>query len=59
MRVAIAQISPVLLGRSFAKINIITNTTIAAVTPLWALMESDGNLSKQLFGYDHDATRAE
>ncbi|MFH1745775.1 MAG: hypothetical protein ABIG44_01895 [Planctomycetota bacterium] len=30
----------------------------AVVTPPWTLMESDGQLSKQLLGYDHDATRA-
>ncbi|MBU0639683.1 MAG: hypothetical protein KKB50_12525 [Planctomycetes bacterium] len=30
----------------------------AIVTPPWTLMESDGVLSKQLLGYDHDATRA-
>jgi hypothetical protein len=30
----------------------------AAVTPPWTLMESDGELSKQALGYDHDATRA-
>jgi hypothetical protein len=30
----------------------------AAVTPPWTLMESDGRLSRQLLGYDHDATRA-
>jgi len=30
----------------------------AVVTPPWTLMESDGVLSKQALGYDHDATRA-
>lgn len=30
----------------------------AVVTPPWTLMESDGKLSRQLLGYDHDATRA-
>lgn len=30
----------------------------AVVTPPWTLMESDGRLSRQLLGYDHDATRA-
>jgi hypothetical protein len=30
----------------------------AAVTPPWAVMESDGELSRQALGYDHDATRA-
>ena len=28
----------------------------AIVTPPWTLMESDGNLSRQMLGYDHDAT---
>ena len=27
-----------------------------AVTPPWTVMESDGQLSRQLLGYDHDAT---
>jgi hypothetical protein len=27
----------------------------AVVTPPWTLMESDGRLSRQLLGYDHDA----
>ncbi|MBU0618321.1 MAG: hypothetical protein KKI02_11430 [Planctomycetes bacterium] len=31
----------------------------AAVTPPCVLMESDGRLSRQTLGYDHDATRAE
>ncbi|MGD8453089.1 MAG: hypothetical protein PVJ57_14820 [Phycisphaerae bacterium] len=30
----------------------------AVVTPPWTLMESDGKLSRQILGYDHDATRA-
>jgi hypothetical protein len=30
----------------------------AVVTPPWTLMESDGRLSRQALGYDHDATRA-
>lgn len=30
----------------------------AAVTPPWVLMESDGRISRQVLGYDHDATRA-
>lgn len=30
----------------------------ATVTPPWTLMESDGVLSRQALGYDHDATRA-
>ena len=30
----------------------------AVVTPPWTLMESDGELSQQALGYDHDATRA-
>lgn len=30
----------------------------AAVTPPWVLMESDGRISRQALGYDHDATRA-
>lgn len=30
----------------------------AIVTPPWTLMVSDGRLSKQALGYDHDATRA-
>ena len=30
----------------------------AVVTPPWTLMESDGELSRQALGYDHDATRA-
>ena len=30
----------------------------AAVTPPWTLMESDGRISRQALGYDHDATRA-
>lgn len=30
----------------------------AVVTPPWTLMESDGRLSHQALGYDHDATRA-
>lgn len=29
------------------------------VTPPWTLMESDGVLSRQALGYDHDATRAD
>lgn len=31
----------------------------AVVTPPWTLMESDGRVSRQALGYDHDATRAE
>ncbi len=31
----------------------------AVVTPPWTLMESDGRISRQALGYDHDATRAE
>jgi hypothetical protein len=30
----------------------------AVVTPPWTLMESDGRISRQALGYDHDATRA-
>jgi len=30
----------------------------AVVTPPWTLMASDGRLSRQALGYDHDATRA-
>jgi len=30
----------------------------AVVTPPWTLMESDGVVSRQALGYDHDATRA-
>lgn len=30
----------------------------AVVTPPWTLMESDGVLSRQALGYDHDAQRA-
>ncbi len=30
----------------------------AAVTPPWSAMESDGVISRQALGYDHDATRA-
>jgi hypothetical protein len=30
----------------------------AVVTPPWILMESDGRLSRQALGYDHDAARA-
>lgn len=30
----------------------------AVVTPPWTLMESDGRVSRQVLGYDHDATRA-
>lgn len=30
----------------------------AVVTPPWTLMESDGELSEQCLGYDHDAERA-
>jgi hypothetical protein len=30
----------------------------AIVTPPWTLMKSDGELSRQALGYDHDATRA-
>jgi len=30
----------------------------AVVTPPWTLMESDGRLSRQALGYDHDAARA-
>jgi len=30
----------------------------AVVTPPWTLLESDGRLSRQILGYDHDATRA-
>ena len=30
----------------------------AVVTPPWTLMESDGKLSPQLLGYDHDATKS-
>ena len=29
----------------------------AVVTPPWQAMESDGRLSRQILGYDHDATR--
>ena len=29
----------------------------AVVTPPWTLMESDGQLSRQILGYDHDASR--
>lgn len=31
----------------------------AVVTPPWTLMESDGAISRQALGYDHDATRAQ
>lgn len=31
----------------------------AVVTPPWTLMESDGQISRQALGPDHDATRAE
>ncbi|MFQ5805991.1 MAG: hypothetical protein ACE5I3_06030 [Phycisphaerae bacterium] len=31
----------------------------AVVTPPWTLMESDGRISRQALGYDHDATRAD
>lgn len=31
----------------------------APATPPWTLMESDGHLSKQALGYDHDAARAD
>ncbi len=30
----------------------------AVVTPPWTIMESDGFLSRQALGYDHDASRA-
>ncbi len=30
----------------------------AIVTPPWTLMESDGRLSQQMLGYDHDATKS-
>jgi len=30
----------------------------AVVTPPWTIMESDGRLSRQALGYDHDAERA-
>ncbi len=31
----------------------------AVVTPPWTLMESDGRISRQALGYDHDAARAD
>ncbi len=47
----------VALPYSFGRytINWIFLPVSAIVTPPWTLMESDGRLSKQLLGYDHDA----
>lgn len=38
-------------------LNSIALPVSAVVTPPWTLMESDGELSKQCLGYDHDAQR--
>lgn len=39
-------------------LNIVAYPVSLVVTPPWTLMESDGQLSKQALGYDHDAARA-
>lgn len=36
-------------------LNLIALPVSAVVTPPWTAMESDGRLSRQLLGYDHDA----
>lgn len=38
--------------------NVLLFPASVVVTPPWTIMESDGRLSKQLLGYDHDATPA-
>ncbi|QOJ14945.1 MAG: hypothetical protein HRU75_09940 [Planctomycetia bacterium] len=40
-------------------LNIAAYPVSLIVTPPWTLMESDGRLSRQALGYDHDATRAD
>lgn len=40
-------------------LNVMAMPVSMAVQPPWKLMESDGVLSKQCLGYDHDATEAE
>ena len=40
-------------------LNILGYPVSLVVTPPWTLMESDGELSRQALGYDHDATRAD
>ncbi len=37
-------------------LNVLLFPASTVVTPPWTVMESDGQLSKQLLGYDHDAT---
>jgi hypothetical protein len=45
-------------GYSRYTLNWLTFPVSAIVPPPWTLMESDGRLSRQALGYDHDATRA-
>lgn len=39
-------------------LNLVSVPVSAVVTPPWTVMESDGQLSEQCLGYDHDAVRA-
>lgn len=39
-------------------LNLVAVPVSAVVTPPWTIMESDGELSKQCLGYDHDAIPA-
>ncbi|HMQ14488.1 MAG TPA: hypothetical protein PKC49_00805 [Phycisphaerae bacterium] len=39
-------------------LNLLAMPVSIVVTPPWTPMESDGHLSRQLLGYDHDATPA-
>lgn len=43
------------LGRFL--VNMMGFPVSATVTPVWTVMGSDGRLSRQALGYDHDATR--
>ncbi len=40
-------------------LNLVALPVSAVVTPPWTRMESDGHLSRQILGYDHDATPAQ
>lgn len=40
-------------------LNLVAYPVSLVVTPPWTLMESDGRISRQALGYDHDATRAD
>jgi hypothetical protein len=46
--------APYSYGRYY--LNLVALPVSAVVTPPWTAMESDGRLSEQLLGYDHDAT---